>query len=412
MKKGAGLIRILGCMLLGLFFTGCASGDALYELPRESAPSVRVVKFPESSQEETEGNSEGDFGGSFLMKEAGDFACRSLSPAEQIWYHDIEEILGGFGGGVELSVEGIKAGLTESSIDRVFQCVLNDHPELFFVEGYSYLKYSQGDELTKVEFSGTYNVDRETALRRRQEIEEAAGKILAGIDADAADYDKVKYVYDTLIISTDYDQHAPDNQNIYSVLINRLSVCQGYAKATQYLLNRMGVECALVFGEVRGGEGHAWNLVNVDGSYYYVDTTWGDASYQTEGQDDEESLAVPEINYDYLNVTTDELLRTHVIKDADFMPECTAREANYYVRQGAWFSSCDRNQLQALFDNAGTGGKSEVAIKCADVYCYNELFDMLIGRQEIFDFWAAAERSIVYAKNDRQLSMTFWVTNP
>ena len=349
-----------------------------------------------------------------FLEEGSGFARSNLSDAEKIWYRDIEQILGSFGMGIYLSEEGLEAGLNEDSIDRIFQCVLNDHPELFYVDGYSYTKYSRysnNDEILSVEFSGRYNVDIETAKFRQSQIEEAVSAILAGIDSEASQYDKVKYVYDTLIRETDYQLDAPDNQNIYSVFVNHLSVCQGYAKATQYLLTRLGVECALVLGTVETGEGHAWNLVNIDGSYYYLDTTWGDASYQLEDEEMEIPSNLPEINYDYLNVTTEELLRTHTLASGMLMPQCTDTRANYYVREGALFSGYDREQMSALFERMQEQGRSDVTVKCTTWDVYSQIFAALIEKQEIFDFLTNTGGTVAYTQNETQLSLTFWVTN-
>lgn len=448
-KKSARFIGAAGCMLLWFSLAGCAYSDILNEIPRDLAYSRETVQavqeplpqsreqvskvspeqLPQSqtqvSQAAPEQLSQSPVQGGmalgekeqtadegfFLEEEANDFACRSLNEAEAVWYHDIESILGSFGEKVRLSEEGLQAGLVEKDIDRIFQCVLNDHPELFYVEGYSYVKYSRGDVLTAIAFSGTYSMDRETAVLRREEIEKAAEEILAGISAQASDYDKVKYVYDTVITATDYELQAPDNQNIYSVLVNHRSVCQGYAKATQYLLNRLGVECTLVLGTVKSGEGHAWNLAKVDGSYYYLDTTWGDASYQMGETGTIAGFVMPAINYDYLNITTQELVRTHTVGGDVPMPLCTAKDANYYVREGAWFDSCDIERIGQLFDKATACSKTDVTIKCADANCYEEMMDFLIRRQKIFEIWKASGSHIAYAQNENQLSMTFWMTN-
>lgn len=410
----------LWMVLLCIWLTGCADGF-LDEIPRdftaqwgETEESAEAVASPEPPPEEEEIPEV-----SFLMEEAFSYACESLNETERIWYHDIEQILGSFGEGKRLSQSGLAGGLDDTDIDKIFQCVLSDHPELFYVEGYSYIKYARGEKITAIEFSGTYNVELEDALTRREEIEAAAEELLAGIAADASDYDKVKYVYDTLIRNTDYDLEAPDNQNIYSVFVRHFSVCQGYAKATQYLLNRLGIECTLVLGTVETGEGHAWNLVKVDGEYYYLDTTWGDVSYRTEDMPGSEEasleegmkISMPEINYDYLNVTTEELLRTHSIGGEVPMPFCTATAANYYVREGALFTTYDREQMEALFQKALESGQTDITIKCADAACYEEVLTELIEEQEIFDYLSDEESRIAYAQNEKQHSLTFWVTN-
>ena len=410
-------------LLASLMLWGCGEGDILGEVPRDyaiatvesSGAAGRKGTLPPGGQED--GSGEADPEGtedppfSFLAEDASLYAYNSLTDMEQIWYRDMEEILGTFGTERKISKACLESGLDDSDIDRIFQCVLNDHPELFYVEGYSYVRYTRGPKVTSIEFYGSYTMDFDTAVERRAEIEAAAEEILGKVDEDASDYDKVKYVYETLIRNTEYQLNAPDNQNIYSVFVNHTSVCQGYAKATQYLLNRLGVECSLVLGTVDTGEVHAWNLVKLDGSYYYVDTTWGDASYQIGGGEEISGFAMPEINYDYLCVTTAELLRTHTLSDQLPMPVCTATENNYYVREGALFLEYDREQMSKLFENAINQGRPDVTVKCTDDLCYREILSALVDGQEIFGYLEGSGKSVAYAQNDKQLSLTFWVTN-
>lgn len=333
------------------------------------------------------------------------YAYDTLSDTEKLWYHDISKALDQMLAEFELSETGLENGLTEENIDRIFQCVMCDHPEYFYVEGYTYTRYTMGSEVVKIAFSGTYSVDFETAEAKKGQIEAAAQVILSGISEQASDYEKIKYVYETLICQTEYDKSAPDNQNIYSVLVNRATVCQGYAKATQYLLNRLGVVCTLVTGEVKGGESHAWNLVMADGEYYYLDTTWGDPSYNT--SDGSLTEKMPEISYDYLCITSQELFRTHVPSELLPLPECTATANNYYVREGNCLTSADDAALQAFFDEKTAGGKKEVTVKCADKSVYEEAFRVLLTENRIFEFVNITEGNITYFNNEDQLSIVF-----
>ncbi len=338
------------------------------------------------------------------------YAYNTLTETERIWYEDINLLLSThYEGSIQLSREGIEAGLTEENLDKIYQCVLTDHPEYFYVTGYEYTKYTSMGKLLGIEVTGSYNVDLQESILRKEQIEAAVDKLLEQAPVDASDYDKIKYVYETIIYHTEYDLNAPDNQNIYSVFVGKASVCQGYAKATQYLLGKLGVDCTLVQGMVGSGEGHSWNMVKSDAEYYYVDTTWGDASYTAMEELPEAEVSL-EINYDYLCVTTGQLFKTHIPEQEIVLPDCTATKDNYYIREGCYFYEYDEEQLKREFAEADAETQKGITLKCDSEGVYHELYTELIENQRVFEYLPENQARIAFVQDEQQLSMTFWVT--
>ena len=319
-------------------------------------------------------------------------------------------IMDGMHTNVTLSLKG-NTEIGEAGIDKIFQCVMNDYPELFFVKGYTYTVYTHGQKISKISFSGTYTMTAEERMEKQALIDGAMETALAGIPAEASDYEKVKYVYEYVIKSTDYNMDAPDNQNICSVFIGGESVCQGYAKAAQYMLERLGIPATLVVGTVYETESHAWNLVFADDEWYYLDTTWGDASYRMAEGAEAAGVQLPTINYDYLCVTTEQLLKTHSIESVVELPVCESMDNNYYVREGAYFTAYDETALRAFFEKNAESGKTEVTIQCADGAVFDMFLQELITNQKIFRFLSSPDGTVAYTTDSDKFSMTFWLVN-
>lgn len=112
------------------------------------------------------------------------------------------------------------------------------------------------------------------------EIETKSEEILK--NATGSNYQKIQYIHNWLIDNLQYDKtYSKENtRNIYGALIENDVVCEGYAKAFKYLLDKLEIPCIIVTGEAINSEGvlesHMWNYVQINEIWYAVDVTWDD----------------------------------------------------------------------------------------------------------------------------------------
>ncbi len=103
--------------------------------------------------------------------------------------------------------------------------------------------------------------------------------------ATGSDADKLKTFKDKICEMVSYDTKAASGgaygdsfqlTNVFDGDTSTNVVCEGYAKAFQYLCELSDIECYTVTGNMAGGTGagpHMWNIVRLDGKSYVVDVT-------------------------------------------------------------------------------------------------------------------------------------------
>ena len=266
----------------------------------------------------------------------------------------------------------------DDSIDRCYHAVLKDHPEIFWVHNHEKIyktTYSDSDYCT---FTPGYIYTEGEISEIQNAMEAGFQEVSSLIPADASDYEKVRIVYTYVIDNTQY-QASDDDQSIAGVFWKKEAVCAGYAGAVQYLLERIGVPCIYVDGSTQGStEGHAWNIVKLDGEYYYVDATNGDQPDFLNGnaaQLEEHKTII----YDYLCPFPEEYEKKYIRSEELTVPDCTAKDMNFYVLNQGCFDGYDWETIYDYCKMRLDNGAAVVRFKFSNQEVFaaacNELLD-------------------------------------
>ena len=136
------------------------------------------------------------------------------------------------------------------------------------------------DGSTKTYYVYTYKNDflHRTTQAQEKAVDAKVNQILQELNVDGkTDVEKVYAIYDYMINHIRYDYKNLDDATYmqkytaYAALVENTSVCMGYALAFYRLALACGVDARYILSDPME---HAWDIVRVDGQYYYLDATW------------------------------------------------------------------------------------------------------------------------------------------
>lgn len=334
------------------------------EIKQPEAPKIEEIKH--------------SYGNHKFVSESEYYQFNTLAGNKKSLYLEINKAVKNSQNVVNIS----NLNLKKEAVVEVYTKFLADYPQYFFIsKSYFIINNSKGTKVRALvilytdgdvtdDFDDYMNfttiADRNKINQKITEVNTSVSEIVSRIPDDITDAQKEKIIYDYVInlIDYDYDFSGDDEApilnthvyDIYGALIKKRSVCEGYAELFQYLCYNVGINSSQVFGYSEG-DTHAWNVVKIEDEWYHVDLTWADE--------------VDYVSYTYYNLTTDQILETHTIRDYELsIPECNSTKNSFmnlfviYVEN----TNSAPNDYKTAIDNLKAINNKEIYIYVENYY--------------------------------------------
>lgn len=207
------------------------------------------------------------------------------------------------------NVKGLKKQL-QTSIDEAMK---SDPYIQYTVKSYAF-NYKGSNVSAEVHVTLSYRETKEQTDYVNRKVTNVLKEI---IKPGMTDHEKVKVIHDWIVLNLSYDTSLK-KYTAYDGLVTGSTVCQGYSLLAYRMLERVGIDNRIVEGTA-GGQLHAWNIVNLDGKWYHMDTTWDDPTPDRKGK----------VSHSYYLLSDDEMARDHIWTGKSKYPAASApyREA-------------------------------------------------------------------------------------
>lgn len=212
---------------------------------------------------------------------------------------------------------------------------------------------SYADGIYKGYYSGTGGY--RTMSDRYHQTVKKLDSVIKSLNLDGkSDYDKFKAITYWIVSHVKYDNYyaVKDNSSmtpgtkyphdLTGAVLDGYAVCDGYAGLFYYMANAVGLNALFEDGITKSNRvRHAWNLVQIDGTFYYTDPT--NAYFKEDGEPGKELL--PGQKYLFTLYTPDDTTiedtYSNISKD-DYLKEHSVCKGNHKIREnGGKYAQCE-----------------------------------------------------------------------
>ncbi len=197
------------------------------------------------------------------------------------------------------------------------------------------IQYLQGFRMARAWQTGNMELlggEEQTVLGKAEVIAQQAR------ERTASALELERYLHDYLCQTVTYglgdrQQGFSVNDTAVGALHYNVAECDGYTDAFYLLGTMAGLNVGYQTGRSEDGEGHIWNVVQLNGQWHHVDVTW----------DDRDSEDAP-IGYRYFNCGSD-MMTDHLFDDALSM-----QQPAQYTDWDTFFYTCGQEGFGAYYE--------------------------------------------------------------
>lgn len=231
------------------------------------------------------------------------------------------------------------------------QISLETNPRLYMIESYDILENNGSCYVKPYYF---YNMHCSADyLRACNEVVNRLTKRF-GLSTE---YDTVLNLHDCLARNVSYQDTGKESHSMIGPLLAKTAVCEGFAKAFKFILDKLSIENVLVVGSAynqnrKQDERHSWNLVKLNKTWCHIDVTF-DSTIRTTDM----------MRHDYFGLSDTDIRKDHSFASSSY-PEAVSNENSYYERNNMIMRK--KSDLKAEIIQCLSSGKNEVVFKLPD----------------------------------------------
>ena len=204
----------------------------------------------------------------------------------------------------------------DADLKSLILAIKYEHPEFYYVDLYATVVYRNS---LFEEYHLVYRYSEEETREKDRMIESAVRSILRDTE-HVSEYRREMIIHDRIVRNVTYGEKEDTVYKAHTmegVFLDQLSVCEGISMAFIYLCRKVGIPCALIVGDLmiassyqeKKYNGHAWNLVEIEGHTYYVDVTNDNYRYGY-------------LSHTYFNLSEQLISTTHRLPTDIRLPRC------------------------------------------------------------------------------------------